>query len=508
LFGALAVDGTNTGTAGQALISSGPTGAPVWGDVTVSSAQPLVEGIVYGKTDLLPPAWSGTIINGTSYQYVVSGSTHYLAFGNSIVLYRAQDGYLAVGQQISVNDGTNDINYGVITGLTVTTTECYITTSLHPYSSTTTLFCATMTLVGATYGGNTALGHAALTNGATSSNNTIIGYAAGAAIVNGDYNIIIGANANAVSDVSNEAIIGSSIIQTTRLYGALAVGGTSTGTAGQVLASSGPTGAPVWTSTTSLVGPTGPTGPQGVTGPTGAQGNVGPTGATGATGAGGSLGYWGSFWDTTTQTAASVNTPYSISLNSADSANNGVSVVSGSRVTFANAGVYSLTFSIQFVNTDTQIHDANVWLRKNDSGSAGDIADTDSKFSITSSHGGVDGANIGTVNFVLSLAAGDFIELVWSTNSTQIQLKSIAAGTTPVSPRIPSVVFTATQVMYTQLGPTGPTGPVASPGGSNTQVQFNNAGAFGGSSNLTWNGSQLAVTGSINATAGIAGGTF
>jgi hypothetical protein len=143
----------------------------------------------------------------------------------------------------------------------------------------------------------------------------------------------------------------------------------------------------------------------------------------------------------------------------AGAANNGVSVVSGSRVTFAYAGVYSLTFSIQFSNGDTQIHDANVWLRKNDSGSTGDVPDTDSKFSIIASHGGVHGNVIGTVNFVLPLTAGDFIELVWTTTSTQVTLESIAAGTSPTSPRVPSVVFTATQVMYTQLGPTGPTGP-------------------------------------------------
>jgi hypothetical protein len=36
------------------------------------------------------------------------------------------------------------------------------------------------------------------------------------------------------------------------------------------------------------------------------------------------------------------------------------------------------------------------------------------------------------------------------------------------------------------------------PGGSNTQIQFNNSGAFGGSANLTWDGSKLTV----NATGG------
>jgi hypothetical protein len=42
---------------------------------------------------------------------------------------------------------------------------------------------------------------------------------------------------------------------------------------------------------------------------------------------------------------------------------------------------------------------------------------------------------------------------------------------------------------------------IANAAGSNTQVQFNNSGVLGGSSNLTWNGSTLAITGALTATA-------
>lgn len=232
----------------------------------------------------------------------------------------------------------------------------------------------------------------------------------------------------------------------------------------------GPTGA-----ASTVAGPTGPTGSIGLTGPTG------PTGATGATGAGGALGYWGSFWDTTTQTAAAANTAYSLTLNNSNPDNNGISVVSNSRVTFAYAGVYSLTFSVQFLNTDNaaQEHEANIWLRKNDSGSAGDIADTDSRFTIPAKHAGVNGALIGTVNFVEKLAAGDYIELIWAVTDTSIQAASIAAGTSPVTPRIPSVIFTATQVMYTQLGPTGPTGATGATGATGPTGPTGATGATG-----------------------------
>jgi hypothetical protein len=260
----------------------------------------------------------------------------------------------------------------------------------------------------------------------------------------------------------------------------------------------GATGAQGPTGPTGPVGATGATGPTGANGTNGATGPTGPTGATGPAGVGGALGYWGSFWDTTDQVAPLANTPYEITFNHTDPESSGVSVVSGSRVTFGATGVYSLTFSIQFRNTDNQIHDVNVWLRKNNSGSIGDMPDSDTKLSVTAKHGGVDGFQLMTVNFVYKLVAGDFIEMIWSTTSTQVTIDSSPAGTTPISPSIPGVIFTATQVMYTQVGPTGPTGwtgPAASlivgttsiTSGSTNRILFEGTGnVLQESSNLVW----------------------
>ena len=44
-----------------------------------------------------------------------------------------------------------------------------------------------------------------------------------------------------------------------------------------------------------------------------------------------------------------------------------------------------------------------------------------------------------------------------------------------------------------------------SPGGSNTQVQFNNSGSFGGSSNLTFDGTNLTVGGTVSGTSSASG---
>lgn len=157
-------------------------------------------------------------------------------------------------------------------------------------------------------------------------------------------------------------------------------------------------------------------------------------------------GYWGSFWDTTSQTATA-DTPTAILLRKNDLDNRGIKVISDSRITVDHPGVYSITFSIQFTNNDTSIHDINVWLRKNDSGSSGDVADSDSRFSIIASHGGTPGNIIGTVNFVLKLAAADYIELMWATSDADAYIHAEAAATSPYThPGIPGIICTVVQV--------------------------------------------------------------
>jgi hypothetical protein len=238
----------------------------------------------------------------------------------------------------------------------------------------------------------------------------------------------------------------------------------ATGSASTVPGPTGPTGAQGIQGDHGPTGPQGVQGPQGNVGPTGPVGNTGPTGPQGNPGAGGTVAFWGSFWSTQDQVAAAANTAYSVTLNNTDPDSSGISVVSNSRVTFSQAGTYSLTFSIQFVNTDTQIHDVNVWLRKNNAGSSGDIPDSDTRLSIQQKHGGVDGYGLMTVNFVLKLAAADYIEMIWAATDTKISIQTVPAGTAPISPVIPGVIFTATQVTYTQNGPTGAAGPTGPQG--------------------------------------------
>ena len=103
------------------------------------------------------------------------------------------------------------------------------------------------------------------------------------------------------------------------------------------------------------------------------------------------------------------------------------------------AGIYNYQFSIQFRNTDSQIHSAWVWLRVNGT----DLAGTGSKFDVTSSHGGTDGFVIGAANFYVQLQAGDYVEMWGAVDNTAVSFDATVAQTVPFAmPAIPSVVAT------------------------------------------------------------------
>ena len=142
-------------------------------------------------------------------------------------------------------------------------------------------------------------------------------------------------------------------------------------------------------------------------------------------------------WQDTTDQSATANTATVITFDTADY-ELGTDLASGSRMTALYSGLYNIQFSIQFNNSDTQIHTASVWFRKNGT----DIAGSNSDFDITSSHGGANGAVIAALNFFLALAKNDYVELVWSTPNTGVTIQHIPTRTTPTRPSTPSVIAT------------------------------------------------------------------
>lgn len=146
---------------------------------------------------------------------------------------------------------------------------------------------------------------------------------------------------------------------------------------------------------------------------------------------------YGSFSDTTDQTIASTTTAYSFTFNTTDYSE-GVSVASSSRITVGYSGLYNIQFSAQLENNDSQAHDASIWFSKNGT----NIDNSNSEFTIPSSHGGINGRLIAGLNFFVALAKNDYVEIKWSANSTTVSTQHIPTQASPTRPATPSIIAT------------------------------------------------------------------
>lgn len=146
---------------------------------------------------------------------------------------------------------------------------------------------------------------------------------------------------------------------------------------------------------------------------------------------------YGAFQDTTDQSIATITATANVTLNTTDYAL-GTSLVDGYKIKVDYSGLYNIQFSFQFVNTDSQIQDIDIWFRKNGS----DIAGSNSKFSVPNKHGSVNGHLISSLNYYLELAKDDYVHIAWATTSTQVTLEQLAAQTTPTRPATPSAIVT------------------------------------------------------------------
>lgn len=143
---------------------------------------------------------------------------------------------------------------------------------------------------------------------------------------------------------------------------------------------------------------------------------------------------YGSFYDTTTQTAAVINTAYPITLNSTQFTNGVYTGTPTSRVYVDRPGVYNFQFSAQLNKSGASAKNVFIWYRLN----GNDAAYSATKVTLAGNNAAV----VAAWNFVLSMAAGDYFELVWSTDDTGCVIQADVASS-PV-PAIPSVILTVT----------------------------------------------------------------
>lgn len=140
----------------------------------------------------------------------------------------------------------------------------------------------------------------------------------------------------------------------------------------------------------------------------------------------------GVFYSTQTQTNLAAANPMTIDVTQISS---NVSVVSGSRITFANSGNrYNIQFSAQLDKTDSGQDNAEIWLSKN----GVDEPWSNTSVDVDNNNGRV----VAAWNFVVEPSAGDYYELMWYSADPDLRLYAQVVASRPA---IPSLIVTVTQ---------------------------------------------------------------
>jgi len=141
---------------------------------------------------------------------------------------------------------------------------------------------------------------------------------------------------------------------------------------------------------------------------------------------------YGSFLDTTTQTATTINTAKAITFNTTD-ISRGVYIGSPtSRVYVDTEGIYDFQMSLQLDSTVSTDEHFYLWMRVNGT----DVPNSASTVRLK----GNDAEIILALNFFLDLKTGDYVEMMYSVTDLGVRIQYVAAS--PPVPAIPSIILT------------------------------------------------------------------
>ncbi len=205
-------------------------------------------------------------------------------------------------------------------------------------------------------------------------------------------------------------------------------------------------------------GYTGAQGYQGYQGYTGVQGATGAQGATGPAGPGGALGSYAAFGSTAVQSAAVGATAFFNNFYIDGAGSNYISLtttglIANDTIQISNPGTYNIQFSAQVTLPSGNINNSSkiyIWLEQN--GSTVPYSNTSFSYPVNSTTT----AFVTAWNwFITTTSINETFRIVWSTTDADIKIQSV---TNTYGPNIPSILLTVQQVMYTQIGPTGPQG--------------------------------------------------
>jgi hypothetical protein len=143
----------------------------------------------------------------------------------------------------------------------------------------------------------------------------------------------------------------------------------------------------------------------------------------------------GSYFSDVDQTLAAINTPYPVTVNQVES-EIGVAIQDGSKIVVPYDGVYNFEFSSQVVKSSGSAGSAYFWARIN----GVDVPSSNTEVTVQ----GSSAAAVAAWNFMLTMNAGDFFQLMWAGSDTDISLEHDSSP--PIGPAVPSVIMTVDMV--------------------------------------------------------------
>ena len=149
--------------------------------------------------------------------------------------------------------------------------------------------------------------------------------------------------------------------------------------------------------------------------------------------------YYGEFSKTGTVSPAVVNTSYAVTWDNVEIAN-GISIVSGTRLTVVDSGLYQFDLTLQLSSGSSSAKTLRFWYKKN-----GTNVPNSTRIITLNINNGY--SPLSMADF-FSLAAGEYIELWWQSDDTNVSLATVAAGGTAPNdyPAAPAALVAVTQV--------------------------------------------------------------
>jgi hypothetical protein len=145
---------------------------------------------------------------------------------------------------------------------------------------------------------------------------------------------------------------------------------------------------------------------------------------------------YGSFYDTTTQTATVINTAKAITFNTTD-LSNGVFIGSPtSRIVVDSEGIYNFDTSFQLDKTAGGTAEFYFWFRLN----GVDVPDSASQIRIQGNNAEI----FSSLNYFFDLKANDYVELMFSVTDLSVEITAVPASAP--HPGIPSIILTVNNI--------------------------------------------------------------